>query len=468
MILTSTKQSFRKTALAIAMIATLGAMSSPPALALELPDFATLVKENRAAVVNITTTKSQKRTSFSAPDQAFPEQLPEQFRRFFEQMPRNGEQAPRQMRGQGSGFVMNESGYILTNAHVVDGADEIRVSLSDRRELVATLIGADAQSDVAVLKVDATDLPAVKLGKSGGLEVGDWVLAIGSPFGFSHSASQGIVSALSRSLPDGTYVPFIQTDVAVNPGNSGGPLFDTEGNVVGINSQIYSRSGGYMGVSFAIPIDLAMNVANQLLDTGEVARGWLGVSIQDLNQDLAQSFGLDRPEGALVAEVSANSPAEQAGLMAGDVILSFGDTKLKSSAALPPLVGTTIAGETVNLEVRRDGKNIELPVKIGALESENRVAMKEAAAQKGALGVMVGSAPDGGVQVSTVQPDSPAFKSGIRQGDVILSFNNKEVNEPADLQNHVASAPKDKPLAVLLMRDGRTRYLSVTLSDVVG
>lgn len=271
----------------------------------------------------------------------------------------------------GSGFIVSSDGYVLTNNHVVEGADEIIVRLNDRRELPATLVGTDPRSDMAVLKIEnGDDLPVVKVGQSRDLKVGEWVFAIGSPFGFDYTVTAGIVSALGRSLPSENYVPFIQTDVAINPGNSGGPLFNLDGEVVGINSQIYTRSGGFMGVSFAIPIDDAMNVFRQLRDKGSVSRGWLGVLIQEVNRDLAESFGLKRPRGALIAEVMADSPAQKAGLQAGDIVLSYDGDEVQLSSDLPPMVGRTPVGETAELQVLRGGEEIELQVEIGRLPEE--------------------------------------------------------------------------------------------------
>ena len=276
-------------------------------------------------MVKISVTTERKLTSAQPNTPQFDsEQVPEFFRRYFENLPQQPSPRSHQGGGFGSGFVLSQDGFIVTNAHVVKDATEITVSLPDRRQFDATLIGSDVRTDLALLKVDATALPVLELGDSDDLNVGQWVLAIGSPFGFEYTATQGIVSALSRSLPDGNYVPFVQTDVAVNPGNSGGPLFDLDGKVVGVNSQIYSRSGGYMGLSFAIPVNVVKTVTEQLKNNGYVSRGWLGVSIQNLDKSLADSFGLDRPEGALVSKVTADSPAAKAGIQTGDVILGFG------------------------------------------------------------------------------------------------------------------------------------------------
>lgn len=353
----------------------------PSALASDFPTFTELVKKNSPAVVNISTTqKIEARRAPEIPENLFPE-LPEGspfgefFKRFFEDAP--GIPEERQMQSLGSGFIISSDGYILTSAHVIQDADEIVVRLNDHREKPAEVVGTDERSDVALLKIDTTDLPSVELGDSDDLQVGEWVLAIGSPFGLELTATQGIVSALGRNLPSDTYVPFIQTDVAVNPGNSGGPLFNTKGQVVGINAQIYTRTGGYMGLSFAIPIRVAMQVADQLKTQGFVTRGWLGVIIQPVTQDLAQSFGLDRPRGALVTRVVPDSPAAKADLKTGDIILEYGTAAIERSGELPPLVGSTQIGTVVPLQILREGQAQEIRVKIEALVEERPATRAE-------------------------------------------------------------------------------------------
>ena len=333
-------------AAAVAVVVFLGPMS---AVARTLPDFTELVEQNRAAVVNIST--SQRRTAspnrprvprgFEIPD--LPEDSPFQefFRRFFGE----GEIEEFDTQSLGSGFIISPDGYIISNNHVVRNADEVIVRLTDRREFKATVVGTDERSDVALLKIEASELPVVELGTGYELKVGEWVLAIGSPFGFDYSVTAGIVSAKGRSLPRENYVPFIQTDVAINPGNSGGPLFNLQGQVVGVNAQIFSRTGGFMGLSFAIPIDVAMNVANQLRDKGRVSRGWLGVLIQDVTLELAESFGMDKPQGALIARVLDGSPARRAGIEVGDILLSFDGRSIDRSSELPPIVGHTPVGQ---------------------------------------------------------------------------------------------------------------------------
>lgn len=438
-----------------------------------LPGFGELIREHSAAVVSIRTTREASAEQ-RMPDMELPEGIPEPFRRFFEGFPG---QIPRERRGpamgQGSGFVISEDGYVLTNAHVVAGADRVTVRFSDRREYPAEVVGSDERSDVAVLKIDADHLPTVTIGDSGRVRVGDWVLAIGSPFGFEHSATHGIVSATGRSLPDGTYVPFIQTDAAVNPGNSGGPLFNLDGEVIGVNSQIYTRTGGYQGLSFAIPINVAMNVAEQLRGKGYVSRGWLGVTIQDLDQTLAESFGLERPAGALVSGVGADSPAAAAGLQAGDIILSYDGRPLERSGELPPLVGETPVGEQVKLEVQRAGERRELMVTIGELEDTDRPArLAEAETEGQRLGVSVAELSaeqrrqldvEHGLVIREVQPNSPAARAGLQRGDVILSFNHRNVASAEALSELVREAPEGRPAVVLIARDQGRLFLPLEL-----
>ncbi len=458
----------------IALVLVLMLAVTAQAMATELLSFRSLVKEYGGAVVNISATRAVN-TKFSG-QSALPPGMPEFFERFFDQLPE--QPRPHGARSQGSGFIISSDGYILTNAHVVASTEDIIVGLRDRRELPAKLIGADECTDVALLKIDAEDLPSVRIGDSEQLEVGEWVLAIGAPFGFENTATQGIVSALSRNLPNGTYVPFIQTDVAVNPGNSGGPLFDSNGSVVGINSQIYSRSGGYMGVSFAIPINVAMAVADQLKEQGYVNRGWFGVAIQDMNQPLSESFGLEKPKGALVASVTADSPAAKAGIEAGDVILSYNGKTLNRSGDLPPLVGNTAAGTSVPVEILRDGKIRTLEVQVGALENIEKMQLSQAtpsaksplgiaaadlnAKQRKALGV------DRGVQVHRVNPGSVAAKAGMRAEDIILTFNQTDVETVDQLRELVAKAPVGKPLAILVMRDGNTQFVPIVIPGDIG
>ena len=445
-----------------------------------LPDFTELVEDNAGAVVNISTTTEPTRRNSGAPGMPFDErqleQLPEFFQDFFRgpQYPFGGGPSNSQpRRSMGSGFIVSSDGYVLTNNHVVEGADEIIVRLNDRRELPATLVGTDPRSDMAVLKIEnGDDLPVVQVGRSRDLKVGEWVFAIGSPFGFDYTVTAGIVSALGRSLPSENYVPFIQTDVAINPGNSGGPLFNLEGEVVGINSQIYTRSGGFMGVSFAIPIDDAMNVFRQLRDNGSVSRGWLGVLIQEVNRDLAESFGLKRPRGALIAEVMSGSPAQAAGLQAGDIVLSYDGDEVQLSSDLPPMVGRTPVGETAELRVLRGGEEIELQVEIGRLPEEgSQQASAPASDSDGPgsapLGMMVEPLPtdmadsmgiEGGVVVNNVARGA-ASEAGIRAGDVITEMNRQKVTSVQEFREAVQSLPEGKAVSVRVVRQGRALYL---------
>jgi len=450
------------------------AQDQAQALKYGLPHFGQLIKANRDAVVNIRVAGGIAPTS--NPDS--PDQMPDELRKFFENSPFGDRfhfgPTPRQPRaGQGSGFIISSDGYILTNAHVIDNAAEIMVRLRDRSEYQAELLGTDERSDIALLKIDATGLQTVQIGNSDKVDVGDWVVAIGSPFGFEQSASQGIVSAMGRSLPDGTYVPFIQTDAAVNPGNSGGPLFDIDGNVIGVNSQIYSRSGGYMGLSFAIPINVAMNVVEQLKDQGFVSRGWLGVMIQDLNQELAQSFGMNKPRGALVAQVMADSPAATAGFEVGDVIVDYDGRSIHRSSDLPPLVGVTPVGETVPATVWRNGEEFTLNVKIARLQDEDEpVQLASGDAKEQKLGVAVADlaadqreqlAVDHGVLIQQVEPASPAAKAGLRRGDVILSFNRQDVIDSQQLAELVKQAPTGKSAVLLIKRENGRLFVPVQI-----
>jgi serine protease Do len=361
--------------------------------------------------------------------------------------------------GLGSGFIVDQAGIILTNAHVVEGADEVRVKLPDRREFKGKVVGIDTTTDVAVVKIDATGLPAVKIGEPSKVRVGEWVLAIGSPFGFENTVTAGIVSATSRSLPEGSYVPFIQTDAAVNPGNSGGPLFNMRGEVIGINSQIYSRSGGFQGIAFAIPIDAAMVVEKQLLATGKVERGRLGVGVQEVNASLARSFGLDRPRGALVAQVEPGSPAQEAGLKPGDVILGFDGKPIDTSSQLPPLVAQMKPGAKARLDVWRAGKQSELTVAVGAMQQEKTAKAEQGAPLKGGkLGLAVRpltpqERSEAGISQGLVveQVGGPAARAGIQPGDVITAVNGTPVKSVQDLRS---AADKAKDGIALLVRRG--------------
>ncbi len=430
------------------------------------PDFIQLVEQNSPAVVSIRV-KSSAAIDFGGLDELpIPEDSPfyDYFRRFFDENP-NLPQQPEA--STGSGFIISADGYVVTNAHVVEGAEEIIVTLADRRELPAELIGADIRSDVAVLKTQGTDLPTVRIGDPTKLKVGQWVLAIGSPFGFDYTATQGIISSLGRNLPSGNYTPFIQTDAAVNPGNSGGPLFNLDGEVIGVNSQIYSRTGGYQGVSFAIPIDIAMDVVDQLQSSGKVTRGWLGVLIQQVTGELAESFGLDRPRGALVGQVLADSPAETAGVHAGDIILEFNDAPVDSSGELPSLVARVRPGETAAMKVFRDGEELELEVTIGELPEDPEAAFA-APAKSNQLNLTVDELPPEmgedvkGVVVNAVD-EGPAAKAGIQVGDIIVRLNNKTVTSVSEFNAIAEDLPTGRPVPVLVRRGAGALFLALTL-----
>jgi len=444
------------------------------ALAGALPEFSGLVETYGPSVVNISTKQSRRDVrrfhGFSIPD--LPEDSPfhDFFRRFFGEEGLIPHDKERQSRSLGSGFFISADGYLLTNFHVVDGADEIIVRTSDRREFLAKLVGTDKRSDIALLKVEAQDLPPVELGTAKDLKVGEWVLAIGSPFGFDHSATAGIVSAKGRSLPSENYVPFIQTDVAINPGNSGGPLFNLDGKVVGVNSQIYSRTGGFMGLSFAIPIDVAMDVVEQLKATGRVSRGWLGVRIQEVTSELAETFGMDQPRGALVAQLLPNSPAAKTELQEGDVILRFNGKEVTTHNALPPLVGATRVNESVQLEVLRGGRIEEITVVIGELpdESELAAAAEPESMTANSIGLVVGDPnaeqrdqlglEQGGVIVREVRPGA-AERAGIDPGDVILMFDGKPVEGAKQFRELLADIEPGRSVATLIQRgDGRVFF----------
>ncbi|MGH8723644.1 MAG: DegQ family serine endoprotease, partial [Burkholderiales bacterium] len=425
-------------ALALLWLAAVCATASAQAVR-ELPDFTRLVDEQGNAVVNISTTQAVRRSGAAPQVPGIEdEEVLEFFRRFIpRQQPGPGPRQP-EARSLGSGFIISADGYILTNAHVVDGAEEINVRFTDKREFKAKVIGADRRTDIAVIKIDAAGLPAVKFGDPAKLKVGEWVVAIGAPFGFENTVTAGIVSAKGRSLPQENFVPFIQTDVAINPGNSGGPLFNMRGEVVGINSQIYSRTGGFMGLSFAIPIDVALDIQKQLRDKGRVARGKIGVVIQEVTRDLATSFGLERPRGALVNSVEKGSPADRAGVEASDIIVGFDGKPVEGSSDLPRIVGSTRPGSQAAIEVWRKGRSQRLSITVGELQ-EDRVASRDtpgrskpqAEAPANRLGIVVGelSAEQKkalnlayGLVVTDVRPDS---KGDVRKGDVLLTMVHK-------------------------------------------
>lgn len=438
------------------------------AQAAALPDFTPLVEQNAKAVVNISASAKAKGARAQA-------QVPEAFRHFFgedfgyQQAP----QAPQERQSFGSGFIISGDGYVLTNNHVVDGADKVVVKLSDRRELEAEVIGTDPRSDVALLKLKASNLPTVKIGNPEALKVGEWVLAIGSPFGFDYSVTSGIVSAKSRALPNEAYVPFIQTDVAINPGNSGGPLFNLQGEVIGINSQIVSRSGGYMGIAFAIPIDVAMEVVEQLKKSGQVERGYLGVVTQDVTKDLADAYQLPKPAGALVAQILPDSPATKAGLKEGDVIVSFDGRAINLSSDLPPMIGRAHPGSKLPLEIIRDGKAKTVPVELAALpdDDEELASRRPGKPDLNRLGLQLRDLAEaeraqlkieGGVLVTGVY-DGAGADAGLRRGDVILKLNGQPVS---NLQGFVAIAKTlsaGQAIPVVINRRGQQGILALRL-----
>ena len=445
----------------------------------DLPDFTDLAEKQGLAVVNISTTQTLKtpRLNYGMPfdedDPAF-----EFFRRF---MPRQNPGMPREYKTEslGSGFIISGDGYIISNAHVVDGADDIVVKLTDKREFKGKVVGADKRSDIALLKIEATGLPTAKLGDPGKLKVGEWVVAIGAPFGFENSMTAGIVSAKGRSLPQENYVPFIQTDVAINPGNSGGPLFNMKGEVVGVNSQIYSRSGGYMGLSFAIPIDVAMDVQAQLRNGGKVSRGRIGVMIQEVTRELAESFGLPKPQGALVASVEKNSPAEKAGIESGDVILKFDGKSVGQSSELPRIVASTRPGSKAAVQVWRKGAAKELMLTVAEIQDEKQAGSgrrggknnSESAAQANRLGwVLSEIGPEqrkqlgisGGVMVEDVRSDG---RGELRPGDIILALIHKgvrtEIRSVEQFNQAVGSTDKGSNLTLLVRRGEGQNFITI-------
>jgi serine protease Do len=447
-----------------------------PRAQLPLPDFASLVEQYGPAVVNISVTKT---ATAGMPGMEMPEfdedgPMGEFFRRFGIPAPRGGQPGqgpgpmPQPAQGVGSGFIVSTDGTILTNAHVVDGATEVLVKLADKRELKAKVIGSDRKSDVAVIKVDAKDLPTVRIGDASKVRVGEWVAAIGSPFGLENTVTAGIVSAKSRNVGDERIVPFIQTDVAVNPGNSGGPLFNLAGEVVGINSMIFSRSGGYMGVSFAIPIDVAMQVKDDLVKHGKVTRGRIGVVVQPVTAPLAESFGLAKAQGALVANVEPSGPAAKAGLKPGDVILSYNGKAVAESSDLPTLVAATKPGEPATVQIWRDGKETDLKLTVGEMPGDKTTVAANVAEPQGKLGVAVRPlaadeakklGAEGGVVVE--RAGGAAAKAGVRPGDVILGVNGKTVKSPEDLKSAIDGAGKN---AALLVQRGEGRlYVPVQI-----
>lgn len=456
-----------------------------------LPDFTELVEKQGSAVVNISTTQLVRGNSRGAQPFPFDENDPmyDFLRRFMPRQP-GGQALPEvprdfESRSLGSGFVISADGYILTNAHVVDAADEVLVRLTDKREFKAKVIGVDKRTDVALIKIDAVNLPTVRLGDPNVLKVGEWVVAIGSPFGFDNSVTAGIVSAKGRSLPQENFVPFIQTDVAINPGNSGGPLFNMKGEVVGINSQIYSRSGGFMGISFAIPIDVAMDIQGQLRSTGKVSRGRIGVVIQEVTQELAESFGLSKAQGAAVNAVEKGGPAEKAGIEPGDVILKFDGKTVTSSSDLPRVVGATRPGAKVSIQVWRKGVTKDLTVVIGEIPDEkiatrNGKSIKPAEAAADRLGLVVSELTaeqrrelkvNGGLVIEDIRGN--AARADLRPGDIILALISRGVStdvRTVDQFNRLLSQFEKSANVTLLVRRGEMQtFITIKgLSDKKG
>jgi len=450
------------------------------AYAKDLPDFTDLAEKQGPTVVNISVTQVVQNNESPFAGMQDDEAFGELFRRFGLPMPGvpRGQMPPQEFKSQslGSGFIISPDGYILTNAHVVNAADEVIVKLSDKREFKAKIIGSDRRTDVALLKIDANGLPKVSIGDPSQLKVGEWVAAIGSPFGLENTMTAGIVSAKGRALPQENFVPFIQTDVAINPGNSGGPLFNLKGEVVGINSQIYSRSGGSMGLSFSIPIDVAIDISNQLKAGGKIARGWLGIAIQEINKELADSFGMKNTNGALIAGIEKGGPADKSGLEAGDVILKFDGKTITSSSDLPRVVAAVKPGKTVPADVLRKGSVKTLSVTVGeAPADKEEVASPNKGATKPELNriglILRDLTPqqkkklNGKSGLLVVDAQGAAAQAGIRRGDVVLGLNNTEVQNLDQFNKQLTAIPNGKTVAVLVQRGDSTLYVPVKVSD---
>jgi len=440
-----------------------------------LPDFTTVVEKNIPAVVIVNATKTVQagfnNSPFNSPD--IPDELRDYFGKFFD--PKNGNnQNQRSTPSFGSGFILTSDGYIMTNNHVVSNSSEILITLSDETVLEAQLIGSDPRSDLALLKVDGKNLPTVSVATADNLKVGEWVLAIGSPFGFSHTVTAGIVSGKQRKLPDESYVPYIQTDVAINPGNSGGPLFNLSGDVVGVNAQIYTRTGGFMGVSFAIPSETMMDVFNQLKDSGKVTRGWLGVFIQEVDKNLAKSFGMEKPMGAVIAKVLKNSPASKSGLKQGDIILSFNGKPIKKSRDLPPLVGMTEVNTRAKVEVLRNKKTLNIFVRIEELPTEEKIASigDQKITKTQISGITVSNINDvtkrelniyGGVRIDKITSEQ-SNDSGIQVNDIVTHINNEPVYNMQDFKNKIEDIGVSNYANFLIYRNSNPLYLAIKIS----
>lgn len=451
-------------------------LNAGEALAANLPDFTEIVERNSAAVVKILSTQRAESADEMPPgmDPRYYDQLPEIFRHFFDY---RGRPRRPERQSMGSGFIISPDGYILTNHHVIDGADSVTVRLIDRREYEATVVGSDKRSDLALLKVDEKNLPVVTFGSPGELKVGEWVVAIGSPFGLDYSVTAGIVSARGRSIPteeNENYVPFIQTDVAINPGNSGGPLFNLKGEVVGINSQIYTRSGGSIGLSFAIPISVAIDVVDQLKTSGEVVRGWLGVGIQEVDRNLAESFGLEKPMGALISQLEPGGPAEKGGVEVGDIVVEFNGERIDESADLPHVVGLTRPGTTATVRVIRDGKTRDLRLTVGKLSGDESRTVAQAEPSGGRIGLGVEELSDqqkarlkisGGVVVREVVPGQPGARAGLRPGDIITLIGSEPVKNVEDFEDIVAGLPANTHIPVRILRRGMAGFVAIRIEE---
>jgi serine protease Do len=448
-----------------------------------LPDFTELVEKQSASVVNISTTQAPKA---GGPNE---DAMQDFFKHYGIPVPPGGMphgnggggRGSEDQHSLGSGFIISADGYVLTNAHVVQDADEITVSLTDKRKLIAKVIGSDRKTDVALIKIEASGLQPVKMGDAEKLKVGEWVVAIGSPFGFESTVTKGIVSAKGRSLPQDTLVPFIQTDVPINPGNSGGPLFNMKGEVIGINSQIYSRTGGFMGLSFAIPIDVALDVSKQLRETGHVTRGWLGVVIQDVTQDIADSFGLSSPQGALIANVEKGGPGDKGGLLPSDIITQFDGKSIRSREDLPRVVGATKPGRDVPVMVWRKGRSTQLHFAVGEMPAESPNGMRPASRKSGSdspaakLGLSLNNLKEdqkkeldikAGILIEDIS--GAAAKAGLQAGDVILSINNVDVSSVEEFNRTLAGVADKKAIALLVRRGDSSRFITLKKEPSAG
>ena len=444
-----------------------------------LPDFTKLVEDNNASIVNISTVRKSVNKSANSHPQIPNDELNDFLKKFFgdKGFESPDKKSPRKAQSLGSGFVYSSDGYIITNHHVIADAEQIIVKLNDKRELEAKLIGSDASSDIALLKIKVKNLKPVKIGNSEKLKVGQWVLAIGSPFGFESTVTAGIVSAIGRSLPNDNYVPFIQTDVAINPGNSGGPLFNLQGEVVGINAQIFSRSGGFMGLSFAIPMDVAENVIKQLKKSGKVSRGWLGVYIQEVTNNLAKSFGMKKPTGALISKIIPDGPASKSDLKVGDIILKFDGKDITTSSSLPPIVGNTKVGKNVKIEILRNGKKKNIKFKVQELPKQKTaevIKSNSSPETKKILGMTVANLSaeerkslsagnNFGIKVTDVS-GNPAYESGLLKNDIIYQISGKNIQNIKQFNKIIKNMKKGDFASLLVRRSqGNSIYLAIKI-----